>query len=188
MKTKLSSERMNIECLTSNYAQRVLDFYKENSVYFDKYELTRPKNFYTTAFQTAMLYWEWKEMQALRCLRYFLFLKQDPSFILGTINISNIRMGCLKNASIGYKIDHRYWNQGYATEACEVILDHAFQEYGLHRMEAEIVPSNEASIRVVEKLGFTYEGFEHEAAEINGIWQNLQLYSKLNPYTSSTIQ
>jgi ribosomal-protein-alanine N-acetyltransferase len=188
MKEHYESERMKIECLTSNHAQLVLNFYKENSKYFDMYELTRPKNFYTTSYQTAVLYWEWKEMEASRCLRYFLFLKQDPSFILGTVNISNIRMGCLKKASIGYKIDHRYWSQGYATEACDMILDIVFREYGLHRIEAEIAPGNGASLRVAEKLGFTYEGLEYESAEINGKWQDLCLYSKLTPYTSSTIQ
>lgn len=188
MKLSYESERLKIECLTSAYAHLVRDFYENNANYFDKYELTRPANFYTIAFQTAMLDWEWKEMQDFHCLRYFLFCKQDPSFILGTVNISNIRMGSLKKASIGYKIDHRYWNRGYAKEACETVLGIVFREYGLHRIEAEIIPSNEPSLHVIQALGFTYEGLEHEAAEINGKWQNLYLYAKLNPYTNSTIQ
>ncbi len=188
MKLSYETERLKMECLTSAYAQLVCNFYEENAAYFDEYEMTRPKNFYTVPFHTAMLDWEWKEMQAFHCLRYFLFCKENPSFILGTVNISNIRMGCLKKGTIGYKIDHRYWNQGYAKEACKAVLNIAFREYGLHRIEAEIIPSNETSLHVIRSLGFTYEGLEHEAAEVNGKWQNLCLYAKLNPYTNSTIQ
>lgn len=185
MRLQYESERLRIECLTSEYAPYICEFYKENAPYFDKYELTRPNNFYTPEFHTAMSDWEWKEMQAFRCLRYYLLSKQNPGIIIGTVNVSNIRMGGLKKASIGYKIDHRYWNRGYATEACNVVLNIVFQEYGLHRLEAEILPSNTPSVHVIEKLGFIYEGIEHEAAEVNGKWEDLLLYAKLNPYRKS---
>ena len=182
------TERLQIKCLSSSYAQMVRDFYLRNAQYFEPYELTRPKNFYTIAFQTSMLDWESKEMNAFHCLRYFLFLKENPSYILGTVNLSNIRMGCIKCGSFGYKIDHAFWHQGYATEACRSILEILFRDYQLHRIEAEIMPENQDSIHVIEALGFSYEGLEREAAEINGAWQNLLLFSKLNPYSNSTIQ
>lgn len=173
--------RLRLQCLTSSSAQAVLDFYRENKPYFDQYELTRPRNFYTIGFQTGILDWEWKEMQAKHCLRYYLFLKNDPDTIIGSVNFSDIRLGYMQNASIGYKIDHRFWHQGYAYEACVRCLEIIFHEYHLHRIMAHIMPSNQPSLRLIQKLGFVYEGMEHEAAEIDHRWQDLQRFAKLNP-------
>lgn len=188
MLPKLETKRLSLQCLTSASALAVLDFYRENQPYFDLYELTRPRNFYTVSYHTAVLDWELKEMEARRCLRYFVFLKDDPSIVIGAVNFSDIRFGCMQKASLGYKIDHRFWHQGYAYEACEKCLDVMFTEYGLHRIEANIMPSNQPSIRLIERLGFSYEGTEREAAEINHHWADLYRFAKLNPYTSSTIQ
>ncbi|MBQ8982407.1 MAG: GNAT family N-acetyltransferase [Lachnospiraceae bacterium] len=188
MNYNLETDRLNLTCLTKASALLVHAFYEENATYFDPYELTRPDQFYTVAFQTAVLEWEWKEMQAGRCLRYYIFLKSEPTTIIGTVNLSNIRMGKLRNASIGYKIDHRFRNQGYATEACKCLLEYAYKELHFHRIVAEIIPLNMPSIRVVKSLGFIQEGVEREAAEINGKWQDLLLFAKLNPYVNSVIQ
>lgn len=176
------TSRLQLRCLTSDSALAVRDFYLENQPYFDIFELTRPKNFYTIGFQTAVLDWEWNEMLAKHCLRYYLFLKEEPDTIIGSVNFSDIRLGCMQKASLGYKIDHRYWHQGYAYEACVKCLEIAFCEYHLHRIEAQIMPSNQPSIHLIQRLGFIHEGLEHEAAEINHQWQDLYLFAKLNPY------
>lgn len=188
MQLTCETDRLQLQCLTSASALAVQSFYKENQKYFEPYELTRPEAFYTIGFQTSVMDWEWKEMQAKHGLRYYLFLKSDPSFIIGTVNFSDIRFGCMQKASIGYKLDHRYWHHGYIQEACTKCLEIIFREYGLHRIEAHIMPSNLPSIRVIQALGFTYEGLEQESAEINHQWQDLYRFAKLNPYTSSTIQ
>ncbi|MBQ8148683.1 MAG: GNAT family N-acetyltransferase [Lachnospiraceae bacterium] len=188
MLPKLETKRLRMQCLTNESAFAVLEFYKENQPYFDQYELTRPRNFYTVSYHTAALDWELKEMEARRCLRYFVFLKEEPSMIIGSVNVSDIRFGCMQKASFGYKFDHRFWHQGYAYEACTSCLDFIFRDYGLHRMEANIMPSNQASIRLIQRLGFSYEGTEKESAEINHRWEDLHRFAKLNPYTSSTIQ
>lgn len=182
MQLTYETDRLSLQCLTSASALAVRDFYLENQPYFDPYELTRPRAFYTVGFQTSVLEWEWKEMQAKHSLRYFLFLKDDPALIIGSVNFSDIRFGPMQKASLGYKIDHRYWHRGYAWEACVKCLDIIFQEYGLHRIEAHIMPSNQPSIRLIKKLGFIYEGVEHESAEINHHWQDLLQFAKINPY------
>lgn len=173
--------RLMLQCLNSNSALAVRNFYQENKTYFDPYELTRPSGFYTVGYQTSFLEWEWKEMLAKRSLRYFLFLKEDPDRIIGAVNFSDIRFGCMQKASLGYKIHHDYWNQGFAYEACLKCLEIIFQEYELHRIEAHIAPSNLPSIHLIEKLGFAYEGLEVQSALINHQWQDLFLYAKLNP-------
>lgn len=182
------TSRLQLRCLPGNHAQAVCRFYQENRTYFEPYELTRSENFYTVGYQSAVMDWEYQEIQQKHTLRYYLFLKSAPSVLIGCINLSDIRLGCMRNASIGYKLDYRFRHQGYAEEACTKLLDIAFREYNLHRLEAHILPSNEASIRLIHRLGFTYEGLAREAAEINHQFQDLYQYSKLSPYTISTIQ
>lgn len=63
-------------------------------------------------------------------------------------------------------------NKGIMTEALSVIIPIAFDELNLHRLEANIMPSNQASIRVVEKLGFYQEGYSKEYLFINGSWRD----------------
>lgn len=188
MQLTCETSRLRLQCLSAEHALAVRRFYQENRTYFEPYELTRAENFYTIGYQTAVLDWEFKETKLLHTLRYYLFLKSDPSTIIGCVNLSDIRFGCMKHASMGYKLDHRYWHQGYAGEACTRLLDIAFRDYKLHRIEANILPSNEASIKLIHRLGFTYEGRALEAAEINHRFQDLYQFSKLNPYTISDIQ
>jgi RimJ/RimL family protein N-acetyltransferase len=59
---------------------------------------------------------------------------------------------------IGYWLGVPYWGQGYATEAVRALIDHAFTELALERLEAGARVSNPASRRVLEKCGFQWSG------------------------------
>ena len=61
-------------------------------------------------------------------------------------------------ANLGYRVHPDHWGKGYATEAASLAVTHGFEELALHRVSATIVADNEASKRVVEKLGFVHEG------------------------------
>lgn len=58
------------------------------------------------------------------------------------------------------------------TEAVEAVVNHAFHELRLHRIEANIMPRNQASLRVVQKLGFQNEGISRKYLQINGKWED----------------
>jgi [ribosomal protein S5]-alanine N-acetyltransferase len=58
---------------------------------------------------------------------------------------------------ISYKINRHYWNNGYATEAAKCLMDHGYKDLKISEMVAAIHPLNLASMRVAEKLGFTYK-------------------------------
>lgn len=71
---------------------------------------------------------------------------------------------------LAYWITPCEWENGYATSASELLLTYAFDELGLHRIEATTFVSNEASKRVLEKLGFTEEGIARKAVHVEGEW------------------
>jgi len=90
----------------------------------------------------------------------------------GQLNVSGITYGSLSSASIGYWVSERYAGRGVTPTAVALATDHCFFGLGLHRMEICIRPENAPSLRVVEKLGFRYEGLRRRFIHINGDWRD----------------
>ena len=67
-----------------------------------------------------------------------------------------------KRAHMGYVIDPPYWGRGIATEAGRALVDCVFRTTDMHKIDAAHYPDNPASGRVLQKLGFTYEGTRRE--------------------------
>jgi len=69
-------------------------------------------------------------------------------------------------AEIGYGLVRRHWGQGFMHEALTVVIDYAFGPFGLRRLEADIHPGNLASVRALERLGFSREGYLRERWQV----------------------
>jgi ribosomal-protein-alanine N-acetyltransferase len=82
-------------------------------------------------------------------------------------------------AKLGYAIHADHWGHGYATDAARVLVRFAFGTLGKHRVTAAIGPENEASIAVVKRLGFSYEGHLRDHVFTNGGWRDSLLFSLL---------
>lgn len=97
--------------------------------------------------------------------------------LVGEITLSSIQRGPFQNATIGYWVDRAEAGHGLAPEATVVVLRFAFEELGLHRVEIAIVPRNQASRRVVEKLGLREESIALRFLEIDGRWEDHVRYA-----------
>jgi ribosomal-protein-alanine N-acetyltransferase len=95
----------------------------------------------------------------------------------GEINLSSVQRGPFQNAYIGYWIDEAVAGRGYTPEAVVVVCRFAFEELGLHRLQAAIIPRNRASHRVAEKVGLRNEGTALRYLEINGVWEDHVRYA-----------
>ena len=80
---------------------------------------------------------------------------------------------------VGYIIHQDYRGKGYATEAVKLIIDYLFETKDIVRIQAECNPENYASVQVLEKAGFTYEGLKRKASLIQGIYMDGAIYSTL---------
>lgn len=102
--------------------------------------------------------------------------------IAGIFSLSEIVRGVFQNAYAGWRISADVAGQGYATEGVLGILDIAFAPppHGaqLHRVQANIIPSNAASLRVAEKCGFRREGYAPRYLQIAGQWQDHILFAR----------
>ena len=76
----------------------------------------------------------------------------------GQLTVGSIVWGSARSGQVGYWIDEKFASRGIIPTALAMAADHSFRVVGLHRLEASIRPENQASRRVVEKLGFRDEG------------------------------
>ncbi len=95
----------------------------------------------------------------------------------GEINLNSIQRGPFQSAYVGYWIDEAMAGNGYTPEAFVVAARFAFEELNLHRIQAAIVPRNQASRRVAEKLKLRDEGTAKRYLEINGVWEDHVRYA-----------
>jgi ribosomal-protein-alanine N-acetyltransferase len=96
--------------------------------------------------------------------------------------------GAFQSANVGYWVDAARRRRGLATAAVAEIARHAFQELGLHRLEAGTLVDNSASQRVLEKNGFTRIGIARGYLHVGGEWRDHVLFERLadDPYPSLT--
>ncbi len=180
MQFQIETTNLILKVENADKSYDVLDFYSYNSDLFDKFEPTRPTNFYTEAFHRASLRAEHNDIINKRFLRYYIYLRSNPQKIIGAINFSSINYGAFMSASIGYKLDKNHHKRGYAYEACVAAIGIMFNDYGLQRIDARVLPSNVPSIKLLKRLHFTYEGIEYSAVSINGNRENLYRFSLIN--------
>lgn len=181
MSFRLTTNRLLLQVEDASKAQEVLTFYQNNQSVFDPFEPTRPENFYTLSYQKAVMQYEYADIIKGKSLRYYIYLRTAPETIIGSVNFSKILHGPFCATSIGYKIDISHQGNGYATEACQAAIPVIFSNYQIHRIEARVAPNNIASIKLLERLNFRFEGIEYQSVEVNGHYQDHYRYSLLSP-------
>ena len=92
--------------------------------------------------------------------------------IVGVININEIVMGCFQSGYLGFYATSKYVGCGYMSAGLKLVLEAAFTEHQLHRVEANIQPGNARSINLVQKNNFKYEGLSPRYLNINNKWED----------------
>ncbi len=180
MKTHYETPRLLLEICTPDYGEEVLRFYKDNADIFQPHDPICPANYYTPEYQYNALSVEYQTFLEKKGVRFYLFDKTNPSRIMGTISFTNRTHSFLESAVVGYKLDKYYQHQGYAFEALQKGIEIMFYEEKLHRLVAYIMPANQPSINLIQRLYFSYEGIAREYALIQGIWQDHYQYALIN--------
>lgn len=176
------TKRLCLRICNEDYSAALLKFVTDNTNFFAPYESRRPSAFYTEEFQAQVLRAEFQAMLHSTYLRYYLFLKEDPFRIIGTVSFSNISRTEDKSCRLGYKLDQNHTGKGYATEALSLLLPEIHRSLGIHRVEADILLENLPSISLIERLGFSYEGVARSSHEICGVWRDHLRYSYIFPH------
>ena len=101
-----------------------------------------------------------------------LVCRRADGAIVGCVNLSEIVRGPFQSAYMGYQVFAPFARQGYMTAAMPLVLRHAFGHLKLHRVEANIQPTNVASINLVTRAGFEQEGYSPRYLKIGGRWRD----------------
>lgn len=178
---RLQSERLELLPPCVSLAERALKYQCDNRAFFEPWSPVRDDHFFTLKGQKERLVRQMEAFKTMSEVRFFLFKKGEPDYLIGEIGCSNIVRGAAQYGTLGYQLHGDELSQGYTTEGLQAVINYLFDEVKLHRLEANVMPRNEASIRVAEKLGFAKEGHSKGYLNINGKWEDHFRYAILNP-------
>ena len=173
---RLDAARVYIRRLTQDDIPALLSLRLQNREFLRPFEPIMPDSHYTLAGQQEFLsnlQQNWDNRSGYG-LGIFLISTHQ---LIGRVALSNVVHGAWESCTIGYFMDQNFNGLGLMTEAVRLAIHFAFEFASLHRVQAAVMPRNIASIRVLEKVGFRYDGFSEYYLKINGIWEHHNLYS-----------
>jgi len=173
------TERLVLRSPKEEDATLFHNFLVENRDFHKEWVPTRNENYYThEKARQLIINSRASYVEGSSCL-LFIF-KKSKNELIGTISLTNIVYGPFLSAFLGYELTAKEWNKGYMTEAVKGMIKIAFQTLGLHRIEANVMPRNKPSVKLLSKSGFTEEGISRKYLKINGIWEDHLHFVKLN--------
>lgn len=105
---------------------------------------------------------EYKDSSGLR----FAVVLQATGEMIGSVKLYDFD-DANRRCAVGYALQQSYWGKGFVSEAMTAVLRHAFEEFNMNRIEADVDPRNDASAKVLERQGFVKEGFLRERWIVN---------------------
>jgi ribosomal-protein-alanine N-acetyltransferase len=121
-----------------------------------------------------------RDIDAGTAFPFFVFREEDGALV-GGVTLSNVRRGVAQMGALGYWVGVTHARRGYTLAGVKAVCRFAFQQLGLHRVEAACLPQNEASARLLLKAGFEEEGFAKAYLKIDGDWRDHRLFGLLSP-------
>lgn len=100
-------------------------------------------------------------------VKWGIFAKDQQDRLIGIIEVFDLNQK-VNMATMGYFLAEDYWGKGYATEAVRLVLEFLFLRAGINRVQADVMPQNEVSKKVLMKNGFMKEGTLRQAALWSG--------------------
>jgi len=177
---RLSTSRLLLRTLGSRDVELLYDFDVRNRSWLEPWEPRRDEAYFTRERVASSIRADARALRRGTGARWHVFRHGEPGRILGSVSVSNIVLGVFLSAHLGYRLDAEETDRGFMTEALEAVIAHAFGPWGLHRLEANVMPRNLPSRRVLARLGFEEEGLARRYLKINGVWEDHLHHVRLN--------
>ncbi len=172
---RLHAGRTSIRPFVRGDLDALLALRVDNRDFLAPFEATREDSFFTRSAQSREITLDSDAWTA--GMGYAFAILDDPERLVGRVALSNIVRGAWQNATIGYWVAEDACGHGHATAAVGLAVAFAFEHAGLHRIQPAIMPRNAPSQRVVEKNGFRHEGRALRYLEIDGVWEDHDIYA-----------
>jgi ribosomal-protein-alanine N-acetyltransferase len=159
-------------------AHRLVEYFVRNADHLAPFEPPRPPDFLTETYWRTRLAQNLREADEGVAVRLAIRARSDAAGpVIGVCNLSQIFRGPLQRCVLGFSLDRDRVGQGLMHEALARAVAYAFEELGLHRIEANHLPDNARSARLLGRLGFVTEGYAKEYLFIAGRWRDHVLTS-----------
>lgn len=168
-----------LEPPTLNDVDAILAFELRNRAFFERTINARPPTYYAEAgVQQAVT----DAMQdAQRDAAYQYLVRDVSGTLVGRVNLTRVRRAHFHSAELGYRVAESAGGKGVATEAVRQVVQRAFGEHGLQRLEATARPENEGSVKVLVRNGFSPFGRSTRSFELAGHWYDLLHFERRAP-------
>lgn len=176
---KLNGKNIYVKCVEECDAGELLKLEVKNKNFFQSFTGLRKDSFYTYEGQVERI----KKAEVLRKEDqdyFFVICLKDSGKVIGVIHLFEVMRGNLQSCWIGYFLDKEQNGKGYMSEAVQLVVNYAFQQLKIHRIEAGVMPHNIGSIKVLLKSGFHKEGLAKKNVKINGRWEDHQTLAIVN--------
>ena len=170
----IETERLILRDFVKDDWQRVLE-YQSDPLYLRYYEWTERT---PEAVQEFVGWFLDHQKQSPRIKFQLAITLKSNHLLIGNCGIRMDKPNAFQ-ADVGYELDPRHWNQGYATEAAHAIVDFGFSRFNLHRVWSWCIADNVGSAHVLEKLGTHLEGHLRENEYYRDRWWDTLIYGML---------
>lgn len=175
----LKTHRLVLSAPDTADADRLLDYYRRNQLYFRPWEPRRDEMFHTRAGMADRIA-GWRDAMGRQQSLHLLLRVPDTGIVVGECGFTNIVRGPFQACHLGFALCSGAEGQGLMYEALQRALDFVFTELGLHRVMANYRPENTRSERLLARLGFEREGRARAYLHIDGQWRDHILTSLIN--------
>ncbi len=177
---ELKTERLVLRMCQPEEALQVVAYLEANRLHLEDHGPNWPADYLVCEKWQKQLTFNLREFSEDQSVKLFMFQKNDPDTVIGTINFTSILRRAAQFCFLGYGLAHDQQGKGLMTEGLTAAIAYMFDEMNLHRISANYVPTNERSANVLKKLGFQVEGYARDYLYLNGKWRDHILTSLLN--------
>lgn len=177
----LQTERFRLRQVRMEDAENLFAIYSDPVVmqYFGNEVKTELQEAYDMIERRLTFYAEGRMIR-------WVITEQEQDQAIGTIGFHALSKQN-RSAEIGYDLKREMWGRGITSEVIAAVLEYGFTQMNLHRIAGQISPENTASKRVLEKVGFQYEGTMRQDIFFQGKFHDTSIYSLLRAeYTDQT--
>ena len=176
----LNTARLRLAVLGRREAGRITEYLVNNRSFHQEFSQTHDDSYFTESEQKKYIHYDCESFRFGELVPLWI-IERDTGLIIGRVSFFNIAYGGMMNCATGYHLDEAHTSKGFMTEALKAAVQFMFNEYHMHRIEAFILPENRASLELVKRCGFEYEGKRVSYMHINGSYRDHESYYLLNP-------
>jgi [ribosomal protein S5]-alanine N-acetyltransferase len=177
----LTTPRLTLQMMAPAHATGLAAFFRRNEARLRPWDPPRPSGILEVPFWEAEAARAAVDYRDGAVVRWLMFGPDAPDRVIGRINYTQIVRGPFQSCMLGYAIDGDFEGRGLMHEALQATLRHVFESLHLHRVQANHLPENRRSARLLQRLGFRVEGQAQAYLFVNGAWRDHVLTALTDP-------